>query len=32
MELPLTSVFAGALRPWGQRLFPALNPVPRMQG
>ena len=32
MELPLTSVFAGALRPWGQKLFPALNRVPRMQG
>jgi hypothetical protein len=32
MELPLTSVFAGALGRWGQRLFPMLKAVPRMEG
>ncbi len=32
MELPLTSVFAGGLRHWGQRLFPAVSQMGRMQG
>lgn len=32
MELPLTSVFAGALRHWGKTLFPLINRVPRLPG
>lgn len=32
MELPLTSVFAGGLRNWGQKLFPAVSRMGRMQG
>nr|WP_245653755.1 polysaccharide deacetylase family protein [Novosphingobium rosa] len=32
MELPLTSVFAGGMRRWGQSLFPAVSRMGRMQG
>ncbi len=32
MELPLTSVFAGGMRQWGQKLFPKMSRMGRMQG
>lgn len=32
MEMPLTTVFAGSLRKWGQALYPLLWRVPRMRG
>ena len=32
LELPVTSVFDGALRRWGSRLYPALCRIPRLRG
>lgn len=32
MELPLTTVFQGALRRWGHRIYPRLWRIPRMRG
>lgn len=32
LELPVTTVFDGMLRRWGERIFPALSRVPRLPG